>query len=367
MYDQKNDARNVALSHGAGITWHERGDVVKYIPFLDNTNVSKICLGTMTFGDKCDLAASSAIVESAIDAGINFFDTAPMYANGTAEEYLGQALAGKRDKAIIATKVHAGLDEATIIPSIEASLRRLRTDYVDLFLIHWPAVGMNLTNMMKALGRVVVSGKARYVGCCNFPAWLVASSNATAAEHGWPKLRCNQVAYNMIERGVEVEVLPQATTDGIFITTYRPLAVGLLSGAFRHGRPLAEGKRGSTDTRVITWLSQHGNSIERFLKFCAQKSWSPAQAAIAWIKCMPGSILSYCGRKLTGTGHGGCGERRHHFGRRELPRNDRPVRHRGKRRRPSAVPGHEVQLPAIASDPVPRGEGVDIVPLAMSG
>jgi 1-deoxyxylulose-5-phosphate synthase len=275
--------------------------VVKYIPFLDNAKkVSKICLGTMTFGDKCDLAASSAIVGTAIDTGINFFDTAPMYANGTAEEYLGQALAGKRDRAIIATKVHAGLDEATIIPSIEASLRRLRTDYVDLFLIHWPAVGMNLTNMMKALDRVVVSGKARYVGCCNFPAWLVASSNATAAEHGWPKLRCNQVAYNMIERGVEVEVLPQATTDGIFITTYRPLAVGLLTGAFRHGKALAEGKRGSTDTRVITWLSQHGNSIERFLKFCERRSWSPAQAAIAWISACPAVSCPIAGASSPG-------------------------------------------------------------------
>ena len=217
---------------------------MKYIPFLnDSKKVSKICLGTMTFGDKCDLAASKAIVGTAVDAGINFFDTAPMYANGAAEEYLGQALSGIRDKAIIATKVHAGLDETTIVPSIEASLRRLRTDYVDLFLIHWPAVGMNLTNMMRALNRVVSSGKASYIGCCNFPAWLVASSNMTAAEHSWPKLRCNQIAYNLIERGVEVEVLPQAVTDGIFITAYRPLAVGLLTGAFRHGKPLRKQTR----------------------------------------------------------------------------------------------------------------------------
>jgi aryl-alcohol dehydrogenase-like predicted oxidoreductase len=274
---------------------------VKYIPFLgDSEKVSKVCLGTMTFGDRCDLAASKAIVAAAIDAGINFFDTAPMYSNGAAEEYLGQALAGRRDKAVIATKVHAGLDEATIIPSIEASLKRLRTDHVDLFLIHWPAVGMNLTNMMRALDNVVRSGKARYVGCCNFPAWLLASSNATAAEHGWPKLRCHQVAYNLIERGVEVEVLPQATTDGIFVTAYRPLAIGLLSGAFRQGKPLSEGRRGSTDSRVITWLSQHGGSIERFLKLCERKSLSPAQAAMAWVASSPAMSCPIAGASSPG-------------------------------------------------------------------
>jgi aryl-alcohol dehydrogenase-like predicted oxidoreductase len=146
----------------------------------------------------------------------------------------------------------------------------------------------------------VSSGKARHVGCCNFPAWLLASSNALAVEHGWPKLRSNQVAYNLIERGVEVEVLPQATTDGIFITAYRPLAVGLLTGAFAPGKPLSEGKRGSTDSRVITWLSQHGGSIERFLRFCNCRSLSPAQVALAWINACPAVSCPIAGASSTG-------------------------------------------------------------------
>lgn len=271
-----------------------------YIPFLDpSQKVSKICLGTMTFGDTCDLSASISIVNAGIDAGINFFDTAPMYSNGVSEEYLGQAIAGKRDKAIVTTKVHAGLDEATIVPSLEASLKRLRTDYVDLLLIHWPSVGMHLAGMMGALAKVVGAGKARYVGCCNFPAWLLASSNATAAEHGWPALRCHQVAYNLIERGVEVEVLPQATTDGIFVTTYRPLAVGLLTGAFSPGKPLAAGRRGSTDPRVITWLSQHGRDLERFLAFCGRRNLSPARAALAWISACPAVSCPIAGASST--------------------------------------------------------------------
>src|SRR5208337_414417 len=113
---------------------------MNYIPFIDpSQRVSRICLGTMTFGDACDAAASAAIVREAIELGVNFFDTAPMYSNGVAEEYLGQALEGKRREVLIATKVHAGLDEATITGSLEASLGRLRTDHVDLFLVHWPS------------------------------------------------------------------------------------------------------------------------------------------------------------------------------------------------------------------------------------
>lgn len=274
---------------------------MNYIPFLDpSQKVSKICLGTMTFADKCDLDASVAVVNAGLDAGINFFDTAPMYANGVAEEYLGKALAGKRNDVIITTKVHAGLDEATIVSSIEDSLRRLRTDHVDLYLIHWPLKGMNLAEMMKALAKVVRDGKSRYVGCCNFPAWLLASSNAVAVENGWPKLRCNQIAYNLIERGVEIEVLPQAITDGIFITAYRPLAVGLLAGTFEPGKPLSEGKRGSTDSRVITWLSQHGGSIERFLGFCKRRNLSPAQVALAWIMRCPAISCPIAGASSPG-------------------------------------------------------------------
>jgi 1-deoxyxylulose-5-phosphate synthase len=274
---------------------------MKSIAFLDpSQKVSRICLGTMTFGDTCDLAASTSIVEAAINAGINFFDTAPMYSNGTAEEYLGRALAGKRSGAIVATKVHAGLDEATIVSSLEASLGRLRTDYVDLLLIHWPVVGMNLEEMMSGLEKAVRSGKARFVGCCNFPAWLLASSNAAAAEHGWPALRCHQVAYNLFERGVEVEVLPQAATEEILITAYRPLAVGLLSGAFAPGTPLSKGKRGSTDPRVITWLSGHGRSIERFLDLCRSRNAAPAAVALAWVTSNPAVSCAIAGASSPG-------------------------------------------------------------------
>lgn len=164
---------------------------------------------------------------------------------------------------------------------------RLETEYVDLYLIHWPAKGMNLTIMMSALAEVVHSGKARFVGCCNFPAWLLAAANSVADKNGHPRLVYHQVAYNLFERGIEVEVLPQATSEGIFVTAYRPLAIGLLSGAYRQGMPMPVGLRGAVDPRVITWLSQHGAAIERFITYAERKGVPPAQLALAWVTRSP--------------------------------------------------------------------------------
>jgi 1-deoxyxylulose-5-phosphate synthase len=211
-----------------------------------------------------------------------------MYAGGASEEFLGGALHGAaREKLFIATKVVKGIDRSSILESIDESLRRLRMEYVDLYMIHWPVVGMDLTVMMAALDEVVRKGKARLVGCCNFPAYLVAAANAIAAKHGWPRLVCNQVAYNLIERGVEVEILPQAVLERIAITAYRPLAVGLLAGKLRPGVPLDMSTRGCVDSRVITWLSQYGSSVERFFALAEEKGVQPAQLATAWVAYSP--------------------------------------------------------------------------------
>jgi 1-deoxyxylulose-5-phosphate synthase len=246
--------------------------------------VSTVCLGTMMFGDKCDAALSAAIVERALALGINAFDTAAMYAAGASEQHLGCALkAAARDQLFVTTKVVKGVDRHSILESIDESLERLQMEYVDLYLVHWPVVGMNLTEMMGALNEVVTSGKTRLVGCCNFPAYLLASANAIAAAHGWAQLRCNQVAYNLIERGVEVEILPQALLEEIAITAYRPLAMGLLTGRLLPGMPMDAAARGATDSRVLTWLSQHGRSVERFVAYARRRGVEPAQLAAAWV------------------------------------------------------------------------------------
>lgn len=250
--------------------------------------VSSTCLGTMMFGDKCDYSLSEAIVKKSLDSGINFFDTAEMYSNGICEEYLGKALQGyPRENVFVGTKVVKGIDAKNILNSIDESLARLRMDYVDLYMVHWPVLGMNLSEMMQALNTVVQSGKTKLIGCANFPAYLLASANQIATENGWKKFTCNQVAYNLIERGIEVEILPQALLENIAITAYRPLAVGLLTGKFRPGKGMDEKTRGASDSRVITWLSQHGRSIERFLDFAEAKGVHPAQLATAWVAHSP--------------------------------------------------------------------------------
>jgi len=241
----------------------------------------------MMFGDKCDYQQSEKIVKTALDLGINFIDTAAMYSNGLCEEYLGKALKGHRDEIFIGTKVVKGLDQKSIIESIDESLNRLQMDYVDLYMVHWPVKGMVIKEMMAGLNQVIETKKAMYVGCCNFPAWLLASANAVAFENGWPKLVCNQVAYNLFERGIEVEILPQAIAEGIVIMAYRPLAVGLLSGKFRQGKPFDENTRGITDSRVITWFTQYIESIERFVKFAEKKGVQPAELAVAWVAYSP--------------------------------------------------------------------------------
>jgi len=261
---------------------------MKYVEF-DGTGekVSEMCLGTMMFGSRCDEAEADRILGTAIEHGVNFIDTAAMYAGGRTEEILGQLMRRKRDKLFIGTKVHKGVDARSITNSIDESLSRMQIDYADLYMIHWPVPGMRPLEIMEALNRVVEQGKTRYVGCANYPAWLFAHSNAIAARHGWAPLICNQVAYNIFERGIEVEILPQAVAEKVAIITYRPLAEGLLTGKYKAGAPLPADSRGQMSPLVITWLSQYGESIDRFSRYAAELGVHPAQLAIAWVRYSP--------------------------------------------------------------------------------
>ena len=259
------------------------------VPF-GNTGetVSQMCLGTMMFGDRCDEAESDRILATAMDAGVNFVDTAWSYVNGRTEEILGRILKGRRDKLFVVTKVTKTTDGAWIRQSIDESLARMQLDYVDLYLIHWPRQQMHTVEMMEALNDVVKAGKARYVGCSNFPAWLLAHCNAIAQREGWAPLVCNQVPYNLIERGIEVEVLPQAVAEKIAITTYRPLLMGVLAGKYGAGEVIPEDSRGFTDKRVPAWLEKFGEGLRRFNQFAADRGLHPAQLAIAWVRHTPG-------------------------------------------------------------------------------
>ncbi len=260
---------------------------MNYVPFgATGVQVSELCLGTMMFGARCDQAESDRILATAIAHGVNFIDTAAMYTDGRTEEILGHILKGRRDQLFVATKVNS-IDPQVVRTSIDESLARLQLDYVDLYLLHWPKAGMQPAAMMEALNAVVKAGKARFVGCCNFPAWLVAHFNSVAQTNDWPRLVCNQIPYNPIERGVEVEVLPQALADNIAITIYRPLVFGLLAGKYKPGVAIPEDSRGATDVRIPRWLEKYGEGITQFQQFAADRGLHPAQLAVAWLRYSP--------------------------------------------------------------------------------
>lgn len=265
---------------------------MKFIP-LGNAGikVSQMCLGTMMFGDRCEEAEAARIIDAALERDVTFIDTASMYGAGKTEEILGRILKGRRERFFVATKVNRPKGEEYplhIAQSLEDSLCRLQTDYVDLFLIHWPRAGMNPTAIMKELDKVVRTGKARFVGCCNFPAWLVGHFNAIAASIGTSKLVNNQIPYNLIERGVEVEVLPQAKAEQIAITCYRPLMAGVLSGKYRPGQPIPGDSRATDDERIPQWMANHETGVLKLFEIAERRGVPPSNVAIAWVKDQPG-------------------------------------------------------------------------------
>jgi aryl-alcohol dehydrogenase-like predicted oxidoreductase len=264
---------------------------MKYVR-LGNTNleVSQLCLGTMMFGGKTGTQESVEIIHRAIDAGINFVDTANVYNAGRSEEAVGGALQGHRDQVVLASKAGMAMDQGPngggisrhhIVRSVEASLRRLKTDRIDLFYIHWPMPAMNLEEMARALEHLLAQGKILYPACSNFPAWLVCRTLWIQERLGCVPLVAGQYPYNLIERGLEVEVLPMADALGLGIVTYRPLAIGVLTAKYLDGVP--EGSRGATDERVTGWTEKYGEGIRKLRGFAQERGYTAADAAIAWV------------------------------------------------------------------------------------
>lgn len=256
---------------------------------LGNTGlqVSELCLGTMMFGDHCNEVEADQMLSLAMDAGVNFVDTAAMYMQGETETILGRLLTGRREKLTLMTKVNRGLDANSIQSSLEDSLHRLQTDYVDVYMIHWPQAGMQLEEMMGALDQVVRQGKTRFVGCSNFPAWLFAQANAVAQAKGLTPLVYNQVPYNLIERGVEIEILPQAQALGIALGTYRPLCLGLLTGKYRSNTILPADSRVQRNQQARLMLDRYGLSLDRLADLAEVWGYIPVQLAIAWVRYAP--------------------------------------------------------------------------------
>src|SRR6266571_300879 len=206
--------------------------------------VTPYCLGAMMFGawGNRDHGESVRIIHAALEGGINFIDTADVYSGGESEEIVGQALQGRRDQVVLATKVHAsmgsdpnmsGNSRRWIVREVEASLRRLRTDYIDLYQMHRPDPSTDIEETLSALSDLVHAGKVRVIGSSTFPADQIVEAQWVAERRGHVRFRCEQPPYSILARGVEDAVLPACSRYGMGVITWSPLAGGWLTGKYR--------------------------------------------------------------------------------------------------------------------------------------
>ena len=266
--------------------------------------VSAIGLGTNQFGGKVDLAGVNNIIAAAFDAGVNFIDTADVYQGGRSEEFIGEALKGQRDRALIATKVmhkvgegpnDFGASRQHILSGVEASLRRLQTDYLDLYQIHRWDAETPLEETMQALDDLVRAGKVRYIGASNFDSWQLTYANALAELRGWTKFVSVQPHYHILEREIEKELTPACKYFGIGILPYFPLAGGFLTGKYQEGQPAPEGSRGESSQYVQRYMTPKNYAVlNRLTEFAQERQRTINELAHAWLLAQPmvSSVIS---------------------------------------------------------------------------
>ena len=257
--------------------------------------VSAVGLGTNNFGVRLDAERTSLVVNEALDVGINMIDTANSYSQGLSEEYIGRALKGRRHDAVVATKVSsrvgegpndAGNSRQHIVAEVENSLRRLGTDYIDLYQIHWADANTPIEETLGALDHLVNQGKVRYIGCSNFAAWQVCEATWTSRLLGTASFVSVQPKYNMLFRNVEAELIPFCAEYGIGVLPYFPLAEGLLTGKYSRGRGAPEGTRLVEDVRGVL-ASADFDVLERIESFVAERDHTMLELAFAWLLHRP--------------------------------------------------------------------------------
>jgi len=256
--------------------------------------VSQICLGTMTFGAQADEKESQRIIDTAWDAGVNFFDTADVYTDSQSEQILGKFLKNRRSQAVIATKVRGrvgpgpndvGLSRIHIIDAVESSLRRLQTDYIDLYQVHSWDADTPLEETMSALDDLVRQGKVRYIGCSNFTAWQLMKSLWISDVNNLARFDSHQPRYNLLKREIEAELLPACAAEGVGVIPYNPLGGGLLTGKHTKGEPPAPDTRfGLREVyRDLYWQDPYLDAMEKLRAIAAEHGKSMIQLAIGWI------------------------------------------------------------------------------------
>jgi aryl-alcohol dehydrogenase-like predicted oxidoreductase len=269
--------------------------------------VSALTLGTMTFGGRggfasvgeTGVAGASRQIDMCLDAGVNLLDTADIYSAGASEEIIGEALRGRRDDVLIATKARfamgdgpndAGLSRHHIIRACEASLRRLQTDHIDLYQTHEWDGRTPLDETLAALDDLVRSGKVRYVGSSNYSGWHLMKALGVSERQGLERFVSQQIHYSLVAREAEYELVPIAIDQGVGILVWSPLAGGLLSGKYRRDSPAPEGARhsGQWDERTVRDPEALYDVVDALTEIAGAHSASPAQVALAWLLGRPG-------------------------------------------------------------------------------
>ena len=269
--------------------------------YLGNSGllVSRICLGTMTFGMKdwgCNYETSASITNEFIQAGGTFIDTADMYSNGVAEEFVGKAIATHpRDDLVIATKCwfrmgktpnNKGLSRKHIMEAANASLKRLGSDYIDLYQMHGPDPHTPIEETMRAMDDLVCAGKVRYIGCSNFFGWQIVKANAAAEARGQTRLISGQHLYNLLRRDVEREILPACDDQGLGLMCWSPLASGLLTGKYDFKDGPEQGSRVGLRADIDMpryWNENSFRVIDEVKAVAKDLGKTPSQVALSWL------------------------------------------------------------------------------------
>ncbi|TVX98984.1 aldo/keto reductase [Paenibacillus cremeus] len=268
--------------------------------------VTILCLGTMTFGNQADKKNSFEILDKAFDAGVSFIDTADVYPIGRAsyavagatESIIGEWLEGKRDKVVLASKCFGamgpgandrGLSRRHIITAVEDSLRRLKTDYLDLYQAHQFDPSTPLDETLRAFDDLVEQGKVRYIGVSNWRAWQVAKANGIGDRKNYARIVSVQPRYNLLFRMIEDDLVPMALDEGLGIISYNPLAGGMLTGRYTKNSSVEEGTRFGLENNAGSlyqeryWQEAQFDAVERYKSWCREHNFDPVTTAVRWV------------------------------------------------------------------------------------
>lgn len=269
--------------------------------------VSPLCLGTLNFGGPTSDEDAARIVAAALDAGINVVDTSDSYHEGRSEVAVGKALAGRRGQVVLATKVHfptgtgpndGGNSRLHILRACDDSLRRLRTDYIDLYQVHRPSPEIPIEETLGALTDLVRVGKVRYVGCSTHPAWMVMEALAASDRRGLARYVSEQPPYNLLDRRIENELVPLALRHGLALLPWAPIAQGVLAGRYKLGQVLPEDSRAARlpDSIYSRRVTARGiDAGEAFAALARAHGLTPGQFALLWCKDQPGVTAPVAG------------------------------------------------------------------------